>query len=99
MTTLINAILCLLSQFAYLVKAGIILVLNLLIVSVSGWLELLALLLPPMPSAFSAPSSGVLGWLNWVVPIGPLAAGLATVISLWVSFLGVRWALRIIRVL
>lgn len=54
-------------------------------------------LLPSMSDAPLAGGGDWLGWLNWFFPVGDLLAILATVVALWVSFLIIRWALRVVR--
>lgn len=53
-----------------------------------------------LPSMSSAPLIGTpdwLGWLNWFYPVGDLLTGLATVVSMWIAFLAVRYVLRLVK--
>jgi hypothetical protein len=53
-----------------------------------------------LPSMSDAPSIGTptwLGWLNWFYPVGALVDGLVGLVGLWVSFLAVRYVLRLVR--
>ena len=56
-------------------------------------------LLPGLPDAPNGPGEGIVGWLTWVIPLGPLFAGLTLFVGLWLGFLAVRWALRVVRFL
>jgi len=61
---------------------------------------LYALLIALLPSMSDAPAIGHpqwLDWLSWFYPVGDLIAGLAVIVTLWIGFLAVRYALRFIR--
>lgn len=72
---------------------------NALVSAIAALIELLASLLPDMPTSPPNPASGVLGGLNWAVPIAPLLGGLTAFVSLWVSVIVVRTALRWVKAL
>jgi hypothetical protein len=41
----------------------------------------------------------VLGFLNWVVALGPLLTGFMLLVGLWITYLGLRVVLNWVRVL
>jgi hypothetical protein len=56
-------------------------------------------LLPGMPTAPSIPGGVYLNWLNWFYPVGDLLTGIAALITMYLIYLGVRWALNLLRAL
>lgn len=75
------------------------LVINLLIEAINGWLvllyaaaEVLVKALPGFPATPEAPE-GVIGAVLWFFPIVSLLAVLSTVGALWLTWLGIRFAL------
>jgi uncharacterized membrane protein len=72
---------------------------NLLISAIGAAIGAFFSLLPGMPAEPSGPGEGVLGWLVWIIPVGPLVAGLATFVGIWLIFLAVRIPLRWLKVL
>jgi hypothetical protein len=96
---LLAAILCVLKNSLLAIAwAGAELV-NGLIIAVGAFGALLVLLLPQMPSPAPAPSGGILGFINWVVPLGPLLDGLLLIVGLWIGYLAVRAALKWVKYL
>jgi hypothetical protein len=81
-------------------------VVNTLILSVNGLILLLGVtlegvleLLPDMPDPLEAPTSGVLGWINWLVPLSPLIAFCTTALLLFAAFMAVKVILTWLRAL
>lgn len=54
-------------------------------------------ILPGFPSAPGAPSSGILGFICWVIPVGPMLAVFSVLVTAWTLFLGVKIALRWVK--
>jgi|SRR5579859_156443 len=55
-----------------------------------------AAVLPTMPHIGTIGGDWV-GWLNWFFPVGQLLDGLAAIVTMWVSFLALRFVLRWLR--
>lgn len=51
-------------------------------------------ILPPFPAAPDPPDGGILGFICWVFPLGPMLAVFAALVTCWTIFLGVKVALR-----
>ena len=88
---LILGALALVGQFVLWALASVV---NLLIAGVGAFINLMANLMPPMPSPPSGPGDNVIGWLTWVVPLGPMLAGFAIFLSIWGLWLIIRIPLR-----
>jgi len=78
---------------------------NLLVAMVNGLIAALAAiaaaalsLLPGFPEAPSAPG-GVVGALLWFFPLGTVLSFFGLMVTAWVTFLGVKVALKWFRVL
>jgi|GEM_PF-5626746 len=78
---------------------------NLLVAILNGLIAALAAiasaalsLLPGFPSPPSAPG-GVVGALLWVFPLGTVLSFFGLMVACWVTFLGVKVALKWFRVL
>ena len=99
MTTILNAILCAILGLAAAIVNTLILSVNGLILLVGLTLEGVLLLLPEMPSPVAAPDSGVLAWINWIVPLAPLVAFCTTALLLLAGFLVVKVILNWLRAL
>lgn len=95
----LESIACWLSNLALGVAWAVTTVINLLVAAIGALLAVLLVLLPDMPAFPDPPSSGVLGWLNWAVPLGPMLAGLTTVLGLWLAILAIRVAARWVKLL
>lgn len=91
---LLGIVVCVLTALASFILAGIIFAVNALIVGIGAFLLALAALMPDMPDAPPNPDGGVLGTLNWIMPLSQLLGGLTIVLTLWLAFLGLRVALR-----
>jgi hypothetical protein len=63
---------------------------------VAAYMAALALL-PSMPSVPSIGHPAWLDWLSWFYPVGDLLAGLTTMVTIWISFLAVRYVLKLVR--
>jgi hypothetical protein len=99
MIALLQAILCVLRNILMAIAwAGLELV-NALVLALGAFAALLIFLLPQFPTEAGTPSSGILGWLNWIAPIGPLVGGLISVLGLWLGFLAVKIALKWVKAL
>jgi len=67
---------------------------NLVIAALGGFIALVIGLFPQLPTAPGPPDSGVLQWVNYFLPLGGLVALFTTFVAVWISFLGIRVALR-----
>lgn len=81
------------------VLIALVSVVNLLIFSIGGWIQLLMLALPSMPAPPAAPVADWIGWLNWLIPVGPMVAALGVFVALWLAFLVVRIPLKWVKAL
>ena len=72
---------------------------NVIFAAMGAAVAALFALLPSMSDALAIGTPTWLGWLNWFYPVGALLDGLAALISLWLGYLAVRWALRLLRAL
>lgn len=66
----------------------------------AAMVALYAVIISLLPGMSDAPAIGHpqwLSWLSWFYPVGDLLAGLAIIITLWVTWLGFRYALRLVR--
>ena len=95
----LTAILCLLSMLANIIEGAVVAVINALIVSLAGWVSLLALLLPGMPDRPSGPPPEVVQWFNWFFPTAAFLVAFWSVVGIWLTVLAIRWVLRLSRVL
>lgn len=77
----------------YLVITFFVLAINGAIISLGALLGVALSLLPSFPSA-PKPASGVLGGLLWFLPLGSIMAVFTLLVSAWVTFLGVKVALK-----
>src|SRR3954451_17712091 len=76
----------------YLLADLVVGVVNGFIAAIGALIQWVVNLLPDFPASPGAPSSGILAWLNWIVPVGPLLALFAAFVTLWVTFLVVKIA-------
>jgi hypothetical protein len=96
MTTLFQLIVCLLQQFASLIAAGVVAVINALITSVGTAVTLLVALLPSMPDW---PTGGDWAWLNWATPVSSFVGLLGSIATLMAVVFLSRVALRWVKAL
>lgn len=94
-----TAILCLLAVIANILLGCLVEFMNILILSVAGWIQLIAAVLPEMPDEPNVPSSGVIVWLNWLFPVASFVALIGVALTMWIAVLGVRVSLRFLRAL
>jgi hypothetical protein len=97
MIDLLKAILCAIQTVAAAIGALVVIIVNLIIGALGLLLDGLLLLLPNMPEEPVGPPGGVLGFLNWVVPMGALVSGLAAMILIWLVWLAIRIALKWVK--
>jgi len=81
------------------ILAVIILAVNALVAGIGALLAALIFLLPDMPDHPPAVDSGVLGTINWIVPVGQLISVWAIILGLWLTILAIRIALKWVRAL
>jgi hypothetical protein len=83
----------------YLIIDFLVMVLNALIVAIGAFASLVLGLLPSFPAGPGAPTGGVLGFLNWIAPLGPMIATFAVLVTAWTTFLLVKVALKWVKAL
>jgi hypothetical protein len=92
---LLDQILCWVKQIGAMVLNALIDVVNLLVVAVAALIGAVLTLLPNMPAQPPSPSGGVLGALNWVVPLdnilGLLAGLLVIILAMQAISIALRW--------
>jgi hypothetical protein len=72
---------------------------NLFIVGVAALATTFLALLPAFPAAPDAPSDGILGFIVWLVPLGGMITAFAGFTACWITFLGLKIALRWVKAL
>jgi hypothetical protein len=55
--------------------------------------------LPPFPAPPDAPSTGILAFICWIFPLGPMLAIFSGLVTCWITFLVVKIALRWVKAL
>lgn len=83
----------------YLVADLLVGVFNAVIVAFGALATVILAIMPGFPEAPEPPTSGVLGLLNWVIPLGPVLAGFSTIVIAWTSFLAFKIALKWVKAL
>jgi hypothetical protein len=63
---------------------------NSIIAALGAAIALVFSLLPSMPAPPDSFGGQYVGWLNWLMPIGPLVAAFALFVSAYVAFLAIR---------
>jgi hypothetical protein len=79
------------------VQDGCVLILNQLFAALSALVSGLYAILPGMSDAPSLGAPQYLQWANWFYPIGAVAAIVATAVTLYVSFLAIKYAMAFVR--
>jgi len=79
-------------EIPYLVINLLVGVINALLIAIYAAAEALFSILPEFPDTPSAPE-GVIGAFLWVFPLASLLAVLTTMGALWLTWLGIRFAL------
>ncbi len=95
----LQTIVCILQRLVDAFVAGAMTFVNDLIAAIGGLLTALVQLLPTMPAFPSPPTGGVLGALNWLVPIPEIIGALSLVVTLWLVIVPLRLLLRWIKLL
>ena len=99
MIGLLQEILCAIQRLAALIVNGLVAVIDQMVTGFGIMLGGLVSLLPDMPEPPAPPSGGVLEFMNWFVPLAPLAALLVTMGALFAAFMLVRVGLNWVRAL
>jgi hypothetical protein len=95
----LQAILCVLQNIAMsMLSIGVMLV-NALIGSIGGFMDVLGLLLPNLPAPVGPPGASVVQWLLWVYPLGAAVGIVSAILTAWLAFLAIRVGLRWVRML
>jgi hypothetical protein len=93
----LNAILCVLQNVALSFFAVLLMAFDEIIVSVGGYIDLLAVLLPSMPAPVTPPANSVLVWITWAYPLGDALATLTAISTVLIAIMAVRIALRWVK--
>jgi hypothetical protein len=99
MLGLLQDILCVLQGMAKYVELALVVVLNGLVAGVGAFAAALIGLLPAMPDPPGPPDSGVIGFLAWLYPLGPMLAGLGVFVACWLVWMVVATGLRWVKVI
>jgi hypothetical protein len=91
-----SEILCLLSVLANIIEGAVVAFVNVFIISIGGWLQLLAAVLPGMPPTPSGSAPEAVSWANWIIPIPAMVVVVSLLLTLWLTIIGIRAALRLI---
>ena len=99
MIGLLEEILCALLSIAALILTGLVEIVNGIIIGLGAFLAVIVALLPNMPEPPSMPSSGVLTWFTYFVPIAGIVTVAVSLAGLFATFMVVRFALNWLRAL
>jgi hypothetical protein len=99
MIGVLNAILCVLQNLLLAILWAGATVVNALVLAIAGLAAVVGLLLPGMPEPPPPPASGVLQVFAWFYPVGGLLAGLLVFVTLWITVVAIRAALRWVKLL
>lgn len=99
MVALLEQILCVLEALATYVLVAIVWAVNAIVSAFGAFMGAILALLPDFPDPPATPPGGILGFITWIVPLGPLVAGLTLFVTVWVAFLVLRIPLKWIKAL
>ena len=99
MIGLLEDILCAILGLAAAIVGLLVVVLNAFFVAIGAFLGVIVALLPEMPEPPGAPSSGVLQFINFFLPLAGLSALLVTMGSLFLAVMLLRMALNWLKAL
>jgi len=99
MIGVLNAILCVLQNLLLAVLWAGATVVNALVLAIAALAAVVALLLPGMPDPPPPPASGVLEVFAWFYPVGGLLAGLLVFVTLWITVVAIKAALKWVKLL
>lgn len=95
MIAILNAILCAIQTVAASIIDLLMMALNGIIVAIAAAIGAFVALLPAMPAPPDAPSSGILAWLNFFIPLGGFVIAAIAAFVLWGLWMlvatGLRW--------
>ncbi|MGC2652116.1 MAG: hypothetical protein WA317_00615 [Mycobacterium sp.] len=92
-------ILSALEDFPNLIVTGVVDLINLVFSGISTVINGLFALLPGMSDAPSIVGGVWVNWLNWFLPVGDMLIGIASLISMYLLFLALRYALNLVKAL
>jgi hypothetical protein len=95
LTTLVSTV----AAFGQLCMWALVSSLNLLLAAIGTTVSAALGLLPTMSNAPALGTPTWLSWLTWFYPVGGLIAGLTTAVGIWISYLAIRYILRLVRAL
>ncbi len=82
----------------FLIIGGLVELVNGIITMIAALAKALLSLLPGFPAYPKAPS-GVAGGFLWFVPLGPILAFFSLMVTCWLTFLGIKIALKWVKAL
>jgi hypothetical protein len=94
---MLRAILCAIAGLAAHLADWMVAVVNLLVAAIGALATALVGLLPLFPAPPDHPSSEILGYVNWFLPLGGLLAGFAAFVGLWALWLLIAIPLRWVK--
>lgn len=97
--SLLKTIWCAILSVPYYIADFLVMILNALVVALGALGQGLLALCPPFPDPPTQPAGGWVGYLNWFLPVGGLLAGLMVFVTLWLTFLVLRTALKWVKAL
>lgn len=80
-----------------LVLWGLVTFANLVIAAIGTLIATVLGLLPSMPAVPAPPD--VVGYINWLFPIGDVVLVFASFVTLWIAFLAIRIVMRWVKAL
>jgi hypothetical protein len=94
MTSLLGELLTNLVDY---VITGVVTVINLISSGIETVLTGLLAVLPAMPEPIKGSSITGLSWFNWFLPVGAILTIFFTLMTMYISYLAIAWALRFVR--
>jgi hypothetical protein len=87
----LNAILCTIENLALSILAVIVMAFNGVIVAVGAFVDVIVSALPNWGPTQAHWSSGILAWVNWLLPVD-------VVVTLWTTMISIAGTLMLVRV-
>ena len=97
MIELLQRIVCELVKIPVKLIDLVVMVVNFVIQAFGALAGVLVGLLPTFPDAPAPPSSGIIAYANWFVPLAPIIAAIGMFIVLWLVWLLLAIALRWVK--
>jgi hypothetical protein len=97
MISLLSKILCAIEGLAVHLADWLVAIVNLLVAAIGALAAAIVSLLPGFPAPPDHPSSTILGYVNWFLPLGGLLAGFAVFVGIWALWLLIAIPLRWVK--